>query len=125
MKIKLKSLQGNYNKVGCLPPSPPKGCPEIYPGRVTPKVLKGENLYYVAFSDGVKRFYTNKDGSAEYGNTGILDPNCVTYINLFINGMLQPTALYQVKKGVLILRSQDIPIEGVPIILQFVKIYGS
>jgi Domain of unknown function (DUF4183) len=92
--------------------------------KITPKILKAETLQYVTFSDGIKRIYTNKDGSTEYGNVGILDPNSVSYMNLFINGVLQPPILYQVNKGILALTSQDVPNQGVPIILQFIKIYG-
>jgi len=107
----------------CFPSPPPKGCPDIYPGNEVPRILKGESLQYVTFSDGIKRIYTNKDGSTEYGNVGILDPNSVSYTNLFINGMLQPPVLYRVKRGVLVLTTKDVPNQGVPIILQFIKIY--
>ena len=125
MNRKRKIVHSTYNKSICLSPTPPKGCPDLYPGKATPKILKAETLQYVTFSDGIKRMYTNKDGSTKYGNVGILDPNSVSYINLFINGMLQPPVLYQVKKGVLTLMSQDVPNKGVPIILQFIKIYGA
>lgn len=107
----------------CLPDLPPKGCRDIYPRKITPKILKGETLQYVTFSNGVKRIYRDKDGSTEYGNVGILDPSSVSYVNLFINGILQPPILYQVNKGILTLTSQDVPNPGVPIILQFILIY--
>lgn len=125
MNRKRKILHSTYTKSICLPPTAPKGCRDIYPGEATPKILKVETFEYVTFSDGIKRIYTNKDGSTEYGNVGILDPSSVSYINLFINGVLQPSVLYQVKKGVLILISQDVPNQNVPIILQFIKIYES
>lgn len=111
------------NKNVCITPSPPRGCPDIYP--VTPKILKADTLQYVTISDGVKRLYTNEDGLTGYENTGILNPNSVSFINLFINAMLQPPSLYQVQEGILVLTSQDVPKQGVPIILQFVIIYGS
>lgn len=120
--------KGLYKKRVCFPPISPKGCPDVYPGKekpVTPKILKADTLQYVTFSDGIKRVYTNQDGLMGYGNTGILDPNSVSYINLFINAMLQPPILYQVKEGILVLTSQDVPKQGVPIILQFIMIYES
>ncbi|WP_235867296.1 DUF4183 domain-containing protein [Priestia abyssalis] len=115
-----------YEKRRCVLPASPKGCPDIYPGKpIAPKLLKADTLQYVTISDGVKRIYTNQDGLTGYGNTGILNPNSVSYINLFINAMLQPPILYQVQEGVLVLTSQDIPKQGVPIILQFIMIYES
>jgi hypothetical protein len=112
----------------CFPPTSPKGCPEIYPRKekpVTPKILKADTLQYITYSDGIKRIYTDQDGLTGYGNTGILNPNSVSYMNLFINAMLQPSILYQVQEGLLVLTSQDVPKQGVPIILQFIMIYES
>jgi hypothetical protein len=126
---RLNHLQNKYNQyTECLPLNGPKGCPDIFPRKetpVSPKVLQADTLQFVTISDGVKRIYTNQDGLKGYGNTNILDPNTVSYVNLFINAMLQPSTLYHVQKGVLILTSQDIPKKGVPIILQFIKIYDS
>lgn len=112
---------------------PPRGCPNIFPvpeslptpPSPSPTILKADTLQYVAISDGVKRIYTNQDGLTEYGNTSILNPNSVSYMNLFINAMLQPPSLYKVQEGFLILTSRDIPMENVPIILQFILIYQS
>lgn len=115
------------NNVG-TPLSFPKGCPVIYPGEnhqpITPKILKVENLQYVTYSNGKKRIYTNSDRVVGYSTSDILNPNNFSYVNLYINAMMQPTPLYQVKKGLLVLKSIDIPPEGTPIILQFIKIYG-
>jgi hypothetical protein len=77
---------------------------------------------YYAVSDGSKRNYTNKDGLIEYGQQEILDPNTVSYVNLFINGVLQPRANYKVELGKLNLNTEDLPLVGTPIILQMVKI---
>lgn len=118
-----------YQQKGLLP-SAPKGCPNIYPGKnkpdpEIPKLLKVDTLQFVTISDGVKRIFTDQDGLEEYGTTPILSPDSVSYINLFINAMLQPPPLYQVQKGMLILTSKDVPHQGVPIILQFIRIYDS
>ncbi|TKH05288.1 DUF4183 domain-containing protein [Peribacillus simplex] len=51
-------------------------------------------------------------------NQVIPDPSKVSYMNLFINGVLQPHDNYTVEKGKLKLNTIDIPIKGTPIILQ-------
>ncbi|WHY96708.1 DUF4183 domain-containing protein [Peribacillus simplex] len=117
---------GLNNKNICLSPSPPRGCPNIYPVRENPdpaNILKVKTFQYTAISDGIKRIYTNQDGVLKYGSSRILDPNSVSYINLFINGILQPNINYTVEQGKLTF-SNDIPLSGAPIILQFVIIYG-
>lgn len=104
---------------------PPSSCPDIFPGQQQqndPKVLKVETYQYNAISDGVKKIYTNHDELIQYGKTGILNPNSVSYINLFINGILQPPILYVVQEGILILMSDDVPKKDTPIIIQFIKI---
>ncbi|WP_356714735.1 DUF4183 domain-containing protein [Peribacillus sp. Bi96] len=52
------------------------------------------------------------------GNQTILDPSNTSFMNLFINGVLQPHANYTVEKGKLKLNTVDTPIKGAPIILQ-------
>jgi len=88
-----------------------------------PIPLQTSNLLFFTYSDGVRSVYTNKDGLVEYGITDIMSPNEVSYINLFINGVLQPTVNYKVEKGKLTLLTEDIPMKGVVIILQFISIY--
>jgi len=78
--------------------------------------------HYNALSNGEKKIYTNNDEIKEYGNRGILDPNSVTYYSLFINGVLQPKVNYEIKEGFLILKTDDAPLEGSPIILTFITI---
>jgi len=80
------------------------------------------NLLYFTFSDGEKRVYTNNDGVAEYGITEILAPSEVSYINLFINGIIQPQSNYKVEEDKLTLLTEDVPAEDVPITLQFILI---
>jgi hypothetical protein len=75
---------------------------------------------YFTFSDGQKLIYTNSDGVTELGTTQILSPSEVSYINLFINGILQSQNNYKVEEGKLTL--DEAPSEGVPITLQFIII---
>ncbi|UOY92148.1 DUF4183 domain-containing protein [Ectobacillus sp. JY-23] len=80
---------------------------------------RAETMGYYTYSDGQKRVYTDCDGVTEQR---IYDPREVSYLNVFINGVLQPACNYRVEKGRLLLCTEDIPVRGVPIILQFVKI---
>jgi hypothetical protein len=89
------------------------------------KVLKVDNYLYCTLSDGVKSVYTNEDELKQYGNRGILDPKTVSYINLFINGVLQPLNIYEIQEGYLILKSIDLPQKNTPIIVQFITITQS
>ncbi|MEY8416866.1 DUF4183 domain-containing protein [Tissierella praeacuta] len=86
------------------------------------KILCAENYQYNTISNGIKKEFNNNDEIKTYGNQGIPDPNQVSYFNLFINGVLQPETNYIVKPGTLTLKTADIPQEGVPIILQSLKI---
>lgn len=85
-------------------------------------LIPSTNLLYFTFSDGQKRLYTNNDGIAQYGTTEIMAPEEASYINLFINGILQPHINYQIQKGSLTLLTEEVPSKGVPIIIQFVLI---
>ncbi len=101
----------------------PLGCPDIFPRQASPGVphlLKAETYQYTAFSDGLRSVYTDADAAPPYSTSGILDPDSVSFINLFVNGILQSPNLYAVRPGKVIL--SDIPPRGAPLILQFVKI---
>lgn len=84
------------------------------------KLLKADVYQYNALSDGEKRIYTDQDELIEYGTRGILDPNDISYFELFINGVLQPSVNYEIIKGFLLLKTEDIPKKGVIIIINFV-----
>lgn len=86
----------------------------------TKNLLAAEIYQYNARSDGLKKVYTNDDEIKEYGDQGILDPHQVSYCNLFINGVLQPQVNYELHEGLLILKTEDAPLKGSPIIITFV-----
>lgn len=86
------------------------------------QILQSITYQYNAISDGLKRIYLNEDEIKEYGNQGILDPNTVSYYNVFINGVLQPENTYILEKGKLTLLTEDIPVEGSSIIISFISI---
>lgn len=81
-------------------------------------VIPTTSLLYFTFSDGQKLEYLNSDGVPQYGEAKILSPNKVSYINLFINGILQPQSTYTVEEGKLTL--EESPSKDVPITLQFI-----
>lgn len=83
--------------------------------------LNSKVKYFYTVADG-SRVYTNRDAEGEYKNNKIHDPKRSTYVNLFVNGVLQPEELFKVRKGKLVFKSDDAPEEGTPIVLQFVKL---
>lgn len=89
----------------------------------TNNILKAKTYQYNTKSDGKSLLYTNDHELKEYGDNGILDPKTISYMNLFINGVLQPPNTYEVKKGALRLKTEDAPAKDVPINLQFITIY--
>jgi hypothetical protein len=87
---------------------------------VKPKKVIISEFYTI--SDGWKKVFTEEDALNEYGKQKILEPVNTSYMNLFINGVLQPKINYEVSSGKLILKTEDVPLRGSPIILQMVKI---
>ncbi len=83
-------------------------------------LLNADVYQYNTLSDGVKKIYTNDDELIQYGNRGILDPNDVSYFGLFINGVLQPKVNYEIQKGLLLLKTEDVPIKDSSIIISFI-----
>lgn len=126
---KRETVSKSYSRCASYLIHSPFGCPDIFPGQpcppcpCTPGLLKTETFQYTAISDGTKKVYTNSDAVPQFSTSGILDPHDVSVVNLFINGILQSSNLYVVKRGVLLV--SDVPAQGVPLILQFVKITTS
>lgn len=87
---------------------------------VPPKQIISHEFFVLA--DGKKRVYTESDALSEYGIQQIWNPSQIAYMNLFINGILQPKVNYEVTEGKIILRTEDVPAEGCPIILQMIKV---
>ena len=85
-------------------------------------LLKGEIYQYNTVSNGVKREYTNADELTMYGNKGILNPNDVSFYNVYINGVLQPKTNYDLTEGLLVLKTLNVPLAGAPIIVEFITV---
>jgi hypothetical protein len=88
---------------------------------ICPKQVASHEFFVI--SDGKKRVFLDEDGLIAYGRQKILNPLTVSYINLFINGILQPKMNYKVEEGKFNLLTEDIPTEGTPIILQMITYY--
>lgn len=106
--------------------TPIKGVPIILEALIIKDInnqlLKAETSQYNAIATE-KKIYTNQDEIVMYGNNGILNPHHTSYHNLFINAVLQPKINYLVQKGILILKTEDVPLKESPISLQFIKIF--
>jgi len=85
-------------------------------------VLPAEVYLYNTISDGLKREFTNDDELKAYGDKGIPDPGRASFVNLYINGVLQPKVNYLVKEGLLKLQTSDLPQKGVIITLEYITI---
>lgn len=79
--------------------------------------------YFVAVADGIKTAYTDEDALTEYGDNGIPSPCDVSFINVYVNGVLQPAAVYYLKKG--FLEFTEAPKEGQYIILESVTVQSN
>lgn len=93
-----------------------------FPPLIKPKphILQSQNLLYFALGDGEKIIFTNENAIPSLSTSKILSPTQFSYVNLFINGFLQPTTLYTVEKGRLILLTNEAPSINVPVMLQFI-----
>ncbi|MFD3449421.1 DUF4183 domain-containing protein [Microbacteriaceae bacterium 4G12] len=87
-----------------------------------PPLIPATNLMFFTVSDGTKLVYTNSDGLPQLGTTQILAPSQVSYMNLFINGVLQSQNSYNVQEGVLTIFADEVPPAGIFITLQFILI---
>lgn len=95
------------------------------PVTVERKIADVETYQYNAIAAGEKRIYTSKDELTEYGSKGILSSEEYSYANLFVNGVLQPCVTYALEKDKLELKTEDVPLPGSPIIIQFITIYNN
>ncbi len=95
----------------------PKGITDNDNGNNALKIKTSE---YIAIAIKNKKKYYNNDGLENFNK--IRDPSSVSYYNLFINAMLQPPEFYEVLKGELILKTQDLPLKGSYIILQSITV---
>lgn len=97
--------------------------PIIPPEEIRYRLPKQVEVFeFYAVSNGDCRIFKDDDGITEVGNQVILDPSMVSYMNLFINGVLQPKENYDVQSGVIKLKTEDLPQKGAPVILQMFKV---
>lgn len=80
-----------------------------------PKPVQMTQFFIIA--DGQKRQFTIKDCVLPVDKS-FKSREQVSWMNLFINGVLQPDNYYDIVSECLILTTTDIPEQGTPIILQ-------
>lgn len=85
--------------------------------------LLNADIYQYNTLSTEKKIYTNTDELTIYGNKGVLDPEKNSYQHLFINGTIQPNINYLIKEGLLILKTEDAPIENSSITIQFITLF--
>lgn len=84
--------------------------------------ISASNQYFVATCRAAQRLYTDADALPQYGGHGIPAPCDVSFLNLYVNGILQPTVNYAVEKGMLTLTCTDLPPCGAPLVLEAVSV---
>lgn len=103
-------------------PKPYLNIPRLPPEEFTIRLPKQVEVFeYYTISNGKSRIFKDKDGIIKGKNQKIIDPSTVSYMNLFINGVLQPKENYEVECGMIKLKTEDLPPNGAPIILQMFK----
>lgn len=112
-KKETESIAGPF-----LLPFPPLPNPPIT--TKDPKKVVVTEFY--THSDGKQKTYTITDCLQHIGEQTIKNVCDVSFMNLFINGVLQPKANYNIENGTLVLKTVDAPIKGSPIILQMITI---
>ncbi|MFC0271875.1 DUF4183 domain-containing protein [Metabacillus herbersteinensis] len=115
----MKNIENNVVELGAPVITIPSLPPRIIRNH-SPKKVKVFEFY--AISDGYSRIFNEEDGVKELGKQVILDPCKVSYMNLFLNGVLQPKESYVVESGVIKLKTIDVPTKGAPLILQMIKV---
>ncbi|WP_416149877.1 DUF4183 domain-containing protein [Salipaludibacillus sp. HK11] len=94
---------------------------------LTPQIndkLEAESSLYYAKGNGEKRVFTNVDEICNPNTAGLLNPEQVTFCNLFVNAVLQNPNSYNLEEGKLTFLTNDIPEKNVPIITQFVTVFS-
>lgn len=105
-------------------PKPFLKIPHLLPTKFSFLLSKKVEVFeYYTSSNGKSRIYRDKDGITKGKNQRIVDPSTVSYINLFINGVLQPKENYEVECGMIKLKTKDRPPKGAPIILQMFRFW--
>ena len=97
--------------------------PEVKTETYRYKIPKSVELYeFYMHAKNNQRVFSYHNQVNEYQNGKFPSPDDVSYMNLFINGVLQPAKNYEVVKDKLILKTIDLPLENTILILQMVKV---
>ncbi len=121
-KVMKKTDIDRYSYTSSLP-KPLLICPTVKTETYRYKLPGNVELYefYMNAKEN-QRVFSYCDQVNEYRSGRIPSPEDVSYMNLFINGVLQPAKNYEVVKDQLILNTVDLPLEKTILILQMVKV---
>lgn len=81
-----------------------------------------QTTHFITRFSGGKRLYRNQDALPLYSDGDIPSPEQVSYYSLYSNGVLQPRTNYEIREGILELKSSDTPNEGSLLFLECVTI---
>ncbi|MHA7967327.1 DUF4183 domain-containing protein [Paenibacillus sp. CAU 1782] len=84
------------------------------------RALKTKVFYYYAVGDGESSQFTLADATPGYDNR-LPDSRKMSFINVFVDGMLQPPNVYRLEPGKLSFSSP--PVNNAVIIAQFISIF--
>lgn len=87
-----------------------------------PQPLNVKNFLYGAIGDGKKRVFTSNDSLPNYQSSPILSADRVSYLNLFINSVLQPKSSYKIVDGCLKFETRDVPGKGELVVIAYVRL---
>lgn len=118
-----KEKKGVSNHYSAIVPRPILYRPEqkisYYRYKIPQKV---QVLEYFMKAKNNQRVYSYSDQVEEYRKVEMPPSEEVSYMNLFINGVLQPLRNYEVKQDNLILNTMDLPLPNTTLILQMIKL---
>lgn len=84
-------------------------------------LLKADVYQFNAYAHA-SDIYTDADEIPQYGSQSILAPDSVSYLSVFINGVLQPPVNYDITAGKLTLDTNDTPIGTAPLLIRYIRL---
>ncbi len=74
--------------------------------------IRANVCQYNAIAQERQRVFTDADELTAYGSQGIPSPDDVSFCNVYVNGLLQPPVNYDMQRGNLCFKTEDLPAEG-------------
>jgi len=74
--------------------------------------IQADAYQYNAIAQEQQRVFTDEDELTEYGSRGISFPADVSLCKVHVNSLLQPPTNYEIQRGKLRFKTEDLPAEG-------------